>query len=181
MVATQLEALVQVEPVRILPLVSRIEMQLLAAVLARLGDQPVHEGAAVTGLTTLGRGDQIIDVQHASPRQEFEEAIPGGRDDRIVLGRIHQGVASRLLPSDPGDKHGFDQMGTKHLEYGEAGRNLTVGGGRSDFHGGRTSGMKEDRRRTRGLSGAMESSDEAGGTVQRGDLGLRWGTNGIEG
>lgn len=71
MMTAKLQPLVQIQSMRVLSLITRIKMQLVATALSTLSDHPIHERTAVTGTTLVRMRNQIVDVEHSPPRQKF--------------------------------------------------------------------------------------------------------------
>ena len=101
---------------RILPLISGIEMQLVAVLLPTMGDQPIHQRTSITCAALVRMGDEIIDIEHPPPCQKFQKPVTRRGDHAFGFGGMDQMIPLRLLPLDARNKFRFDQVRAKHLE-----------------------------------------------------------------
>src|SRR4030065_1548836 len=72
-------ACAQIETMRVLALRPRTQVQLGAAVLARVAGQPSEQGLAITLRARGFVGNQIVHVQKPSPSEGFRNALTGER------------------------------------------------------------------------------------------------------
>jgi hypothetical protein len=128
------EPLALVEAVSVCALPTRVEVKLAdASGTTKLG-KPREKRGSVPARTSLGKPDEIIDVQVAAPRETFAEAKPGYGYWIATVAQRRKLVARALLRADTG-KEGWGVLEIAEMsDHREAGENLLVGFGEIDRH-----------------------------------------------
>ena len=96
MIGDLLEALAFVEPVRVKPDQAGIQMDLVAALSARLQSQPVQQGLAHALGAPPAVCDQIVDRQEPAAVQHLHDAKPRHAGDLAIDDRRSQRVTASM-------------------------------------------------------------------------------------
>ena len=125
-VAIQLESFAEIEPMRRMPCVAGIEVHCIAPKFPRVADEPVEQPCCKPSPSRVFERREVIDVQHLSPCEEFNNAEACGALDSAVVPESQNLKRLRSLTSDLGDELLPVQMRTKDGERLEAGFNVDV-------------------------------------------------------
>src|SRR5678815_781022 len=100
-----------------------VEMQLRAALRARMLDEPRHQCAPDPTAPLLCVGDQIVDVERFAPRQPFADTEARATDNVVVLLCIEQLPSClRALPARLSEKSQFIELRAQLLQDAPATR-----------------------------------------------------------
>jgi len=134
MEARHRHSLAFVEAMRILPLGSRIQVQLQAALLGGIFLEPAQQFCPISSGPMFGVGDKIVNVQVTPPRKIFTN--PESRNRNKHIGLLHKGqmVAGLFLAPNPGNELVLCKVGPKLPHYGITGGNFLVGCGNANIH-----------------------------------------------
>lgn len=117
---------VEVQPVRVMAGITRVEMQRLTTLRSSVSEQPVHQRTGVATTASLGDGRQIIDVQNPAPGEEFAEAESRGARDSASGAECENLVTLLLLAPDLRKELLDAHMRPKGAERVKARRDLGV-------------------------------------------------------
>ena len=109
-----------------------IEVQLLAAVLARVVDEPGDQPLAVAARALARERREIVDVEVAAPGEPLGAAEAGDRDGPAAPRTRSDLVAVLLLAPHARDEVGRDELRAQLVHHREAGGDLGVAGRERD-------------------------------------------------
>ncbi len=101
---------VEIQPMRVLSLISGIKMKFTASILSRVSVQPIYERTAISSAALLWIGDEIVDIQHFAKGQELENPEACCGYNGVSYSYKYQTESIRLLALDTHGKFRFPKM-----------------------------------------------------------------------
>ena len=125
MVGSDVQPVLQVEPVRFVALHTGVEVELFATLPSRLRKQPVEELLTVATKPHAPRCYEVIHVEEPAPRQALGDAESGHGSDGPVLLEDGQPIAVLpLLSADTRDEFVFTKVRAQVVHQREAAENV---------------------------------------------------------